>query len=789
MSLGHLCLILLVDLIVAPINLAVDRTTLLLHAVLILWDHRMEVVQDQAREMLVHLIHELVLSKLHEDRNHSQMQSVEDFITLIRRRDSRVIWTYEDNNGRGSDFALVEPMTFVIREVVRIFSMTYPGMEEAWGRVTMNWATLCPVRHLACRSLQIYRCLVKPLDARVIADLLSRLAASIGDETVITQTYSMDLLRTLRTVIPSITPEHRQLTAPLFWTTWTCLGSVNELEYMEGMEMLQVLLGVVDLADTEDLKALNDNKPLVVDLSSDSLISLVMQGCRSALAMVKCLSMLRQLVKFPSTPLVGNGEGLHFTLLAHLPILCHSFQEDRRAQGVLESAHVLISAAETQQYDLVVKTLKAYITLEIKDSRDLMIRMVEALGFYFFPKMEVASLTFLMGLLTNSHHWFKLEVLLMLEILLANMDLHKHNIFDHGADMVSPLLRLLQTDLAIPALKVLDHFTSIPGTNLNLHQLEMSMTNATSSQDRKRYEKTQSLYGIPESSGWSIPMPAIRRESLRRDMLAIHDAFAGDVPNGASGLPSPGIEFYKEDRLFGSYFPERTITMTSEEAHLAETNVSELVHKLGALDDFFDEDDDTDATEAGGSPYQPPHLHHNHGHGHGHGHSHSGYVRHGAYDSFSNSNSSAQSSFRLNSSFGSARRPRDPIVMSPSAFSASPHLLATRPDLQPRSMTSPPTSTNRAPSQHSSGGTLHEETSEVFSEDDATSGGRPSTSDGSFVLESARHRHRMGFGSGVRSGFKRLTTRSERHRVRMEKEREESPEVPKVPEMYRAGAR
>jgi len=744
----------------------------------------MEVVQDQAREMLVHLIHELVLSKLHEDHNHSQMQSVEDFITLIRHRDSRVIWTYEDNNGRGSDFALVEPMTFVIKEVVRIFSMTYPGMEEAWGRVTMNWATLCPVRHLACRSLQIYRCLVKPLDARIIAGLLSRLGASVGDDTVITQTYTMDLLRTLRTIIPSITAEHRQLIAPMFWTIWTCLGSINELEFMEALEMLQGLLGVVNLADAEDIKTLNDNKPVEIDISSDSLTSLVMQGCRSALAMDKCLLILRQLVKIPSTPLVGNGEGFHFTILAHLPLLCHSFQDDRRVPPVLESAHVLISAAETQQYDLVAKTLGAYLSREIKDSRELLVRTLEALGFYFFPKLEVASLKFLMGLLTNSQHWFKSEILQMLEILLANMDLHKHKIVDQGADLVSPLLRLLQTDLAIPALKILDHFTSIPGTKLNLHQLEMSMTTASSSQDRKLYEKTQSLYGIPELSGWSIPMPAARRESLRRDMLAIHDAFAGNVPNGASGLPSPGIEFYKEDRLFGSYFPERTITMTSSEAHLAETNVSELVDKLGALDDFFDEDDDTDATEAGGSPYHPPHLHHNRGHSH---HSHSGYIRHGAYDSFSNS--SAQSSFRLNSSFGSARRPRDPVVMSPSAFSASPHLLGSRPDLQPRSMTSPPTSNNRGPGHHSSGGTLHEETSEVFSEDDATSGGRPSTSDGSFVLESGRQRYKGGFGQGVRSGFKRLTTRGERHRQRMEKEREESPEVPKVPEMYRAGAR
>src|SRR5690606_16999747 len=63
-SLGQLSLILLVDLMVSPVHLTPDDLPVLLQVVTILWDHYTPLVQEQAREMLVHLIHELVISQL-----------------------------------------------------------------------------------------------------------------------------------------------------------------------------------------------------------------------------------------------------------------------------------------------------------------------------------------------------------------------------------------------------------------------------------------------------------------------------------------------------------------------------------------------------------------------------------------------------------------------------------------------------------------------------------------------------------------------------------------------------
>lgn len=774
----------------------------------------MEVVRDQAREMLLHLVHQLVVLKMNDDLTLGQSKLIEDFIELIRHQDSKVIWKYEDNNGRSSDFELVEPMTFVIKEVVSIFSIPYPGIETAWGRVTMNWATICPVRHLACRSLQIYRCLLQPLDATVVSGLLSRLGISLGDETVITQTYSMDILRTLRTIVMSLDGESLTLLPPLFWTTWTCLGSTNEAEFMEALEMLDVMLEKKFLDDPATVTALDESKPANVDWAADSLITLVTQGARSATTMGKCLTVLNKLIHMPfRSQFVGHTKGFLLTILAHLPHMAHFLQDERAGKHII-AANILADVATHNSYDTISKIFTDFATYNITESQDLLTQSIEALRFYFFPGLEVTALKFLVGLLNNSQTWFKAEVLQMLEIVLAPMDLHKQEIVEHGVDLLAPLLRLLNTELAGPALKILDHFTEIPGTKLHQQQLRMSMTTATSSQERRRFERTESLYGIPESSGWSIPKPAVRRESLRRDMLAIHDAFMGDATIGNNGLPTPGIVFYKEDRLYGSYFPEQSTAMSSVEVHLAETNVGELVDKLEALDDFFEE---SDATETGSQYYShSPHFHFNH-------QKPAGYIRHGPYDSFSSvlGASSAQSSFTsttstrapnysFNNSYNSNNSLRiphlaEPIAMSPSAFNppsshsqshSQAHALAhlhIRPELQPRTLSSPgPQQTHfhhRTPPKVRSSG-------DEASEDEVLS----STSNGSAIEQKMRF-SKGSFNRGFRTGFRRLTGGTDGksgHAARVggsmsagasgrmrSYERDGSPEVPKVPEKWR----
>src|SRR5947209_15680245 len=147
---------------VAPVALPTDSAIKLIHAVLILWDHYTISVQEQAREMLVHLIHELVTSKIGDSALAANNNKIECLVDAIRRNDSSVVWSYEDNNGKEDDDGgsrVPASMMTLSREVVSLFSMAYQNFNDLWAKEALSWASTCPVRHLACRSFQVFRCI------------------------------------------------------------------------------------------------------------------------------------------------------------------------------------------------------------------------------------------------------------------------------------------------------------------------------------------------------------------------------------------------------------------------------------------------------------------------------------------------------------------------------------------------------------------------------------------------------------------------------------------------------
>ena len=220
---GQLSLILLVDLMVAPVKLAPAKVPLLLQVCIILWDHYTVLVQEQAREMLIHLLHELVISKVDEKGKSPSRDTIEKFVECIRQQDSTVVWTYQDYNGKDDedDGNRVPPsMTFVTAELINFFNLTYPDIHEQWAKMALSWATSCSVRHLACRSFQVFRCILSSLDQPILADMLARLSNTIADDAEEVQTFSMEILTTLKTIIAALEPVDLLKYPQLCWATW-----------------------------------------------------------------------------------------------------------------------------------------------------------------------------------------------------------------------------------------------------------------------------------------------------------------------------------------------------------------------------------------------------------------------------------------------------------------------------------------------------------------------------------------------------------------------------------------
>ncbi|KAJ4158196.1 uncharacterized protein LMH87_008731 [Akanthomyces muscarius] len=591
-SLGQLSLILLVDLMVAPVNLIPENIPSLLHVVTVLWDHYTPLVQEQAREMLVHLIHELVLSRMDENPHDTRKQTIEELIDLVRGHDRAVVWSYEDSNGKvdEQDNKVPPSMEYLTAEVLQTFEPAYPGIKEQWGRLSLTWATSCPVRHLACRSFQIFRCVLTSLDQYMLGDMLARLSNTIADEDPEIQSFSMEILTTLKTLIVKLESD-KLLTFPqLFWTTCACLESINEREFREAVDMLSELVGKVDLRSASVRRLIADGQPPRWDGTYDGLQPLLHKGLRSAVCWQPTLDIMEQLVKLPNDPLIGDDQRLFFTLLANFPRFLNDLdQRSLPADDVLQSAHVLLAEADRQGLEGIALTLDDYVNGNIHSGGDLLTILFGALKEYYLPQLDFKMITFLLGLLTNSITWVKVHTMRILCVAIPEVDMRNPELAGHGSDLISPLLRLLQTDLCMNALEVLDNIMTVSGSHMDKHHLRMSMTRATSKIIRKEYERTQSLFGIPEASGWAIPVPAKKTEATRANIHAAFYMCQSAEGSSTEATPTAEVEFHNDDFAYG-YFNshERSATMLSDDGR-ADTLVGDLVTKLDSLDDFFDE--------------------------------------------------------------------------------------------------------------------------------------------------------------------------------------------------------
>ncbi|KAI1398886.1 cell morphogenesis N-terminal-domain-containing protein [Hypoxylon fuscum] len=775
-SLGQLSLILLVDLMVSPVQLNAENLTVLLQVVTVLWDHYTPLVQEQAREMLVHLIHELVVSKMDDATSSETKKSVEDVVDAIRRHDRAVVWSYEESNGKvdGRDNKVPPSMEYLTAEVVKTFEVTFPGIKEQWSRLSLTWATSCPVRHLACRSFQIFRCILTSLDQLMLGDMLARLSNTIADEDTEIQTFSMEILTTLKTLISKLDLERLVSFPQLFWTMCACLDSINEVEFLEATEMLEEFLEKLDFHSPSIRGALMDGQPPRWEGSFEGVQPLLYKGLRSSTCLQPTLKILHKLVQLPSCSLVGDDNRLFFSVIANFPRFLQAMEYDAIDNETLEIAKILFAVAEAQGMSSICAALGAFINSRCRSSKDFMVQLLAALRESFLPQLDFKMLTMLLGFLTNSIPSVKIMTMRLLCVVIPEIEMRKPEIAGHGSDLISPLFRLLQTEYCMEALDVLDNIMTMSGTPMDKHYVRMSMTSAAS-KDRKDYETTQSLFGIPEESGWSIPIPAKKTEITRAN---IHAAFYMCQANPENGIntdptPTPEVEFHADDYRYGYFeMPDRTETMMSDDVQ-GEGQMADLVTKLDSLDDFFDDMSQTSPSEGRSSRT----------------------VTEFAPESF-------ESGARLyddvlpilhqastNTSFQNGFVDRMPMpkeaktnAMNPGAFNIS---TTSRPGLHSRSVTSPSAPASWTQPQLSELTSDDELTEDVFSDgdDDRPPNGAPESS---FFLENMI----KPIAQTTRTHMRRLTGGGRSRDAERQRElfraraQQVSPQVPKVPHSF-----
>ena len=771
---------------VAPVKLAKESVPLLLQVCIVLWDHYTGVVQDHAREMLVHLIHELVISKIGEENTTPTKAKIEDFVESIRQSKSAVVWSYHEGGAKDIEIEgnrVPAAMTHVTDEVINIFSLAYPNIHEQWAKTTLTWATACSVRHLACRSFQIFRCILSSLDKTMLIDMLARLSNTIADESPEVQTFSMEILTTLKTIIAAIVPADQLKYPQLFWVTCACLNTVNEGEFIETLAMLETLLGKVDLSDPAVIKILSDAKPEKWEGPFEGILSLIYKGLRSEISLDKTLAIIRKAMPLPDSELLGDRTRLLYGVLAHLPCFLHTFDGESTIENLssYEAASTLATFAEAEGYEVIFKVLMKFADMRYPSGQELLTSLISAIRQSFFPALEFKGLVFLMGLLTNRLPWYKLKTMQILCAILPDINMRHPDFASHGPDLISPLLRLLQTEYCPQALQVMDHVMTVAATPMDKHHLRMSMASYGSRTIRKEYERTQSLYGIPEETGWSIPAPAVKANTTRVNVHAVFYTFASENREATEPVPTPEIEFDSEEFHNYSYFPAGSINhITSEDAsvdHALDNDASlgDLMSKLDSLDDFFEDSILSDNKYRSG--YSDVTI--------------TGYgsdLDDGAqlYDEQTapilQRSLAGDAGNILHNSFTEDRdSPRDAAAMTPGPFgiglmSASQE----RPTLHSRSITSLSNNFHRANGVDMS---TDDEVDEIFSDDERSSGnnGLPSLEN---MIRRSKTTTRKMMGSALGRAYRQGDLLRGQSRARSKSQAPHSPEVPKVPIEY-----
>ncbi|KAJ3277865.1 Cell morphogenesis protein PAG1 [Borealophlyctis nickersoniae] len=562
-SKGQLACVLLVDLAIEVGTALHEHLPLLLHIIFVQLDHFITLICEQNRLLLINLIQSLVPRDVAGDR----IDAVHAALSL---KEGKRLWPYEDVTYKNRGIESPKQLGALVLEVLDLFSIVDPDLAQNWGETALTWGTACPVRHVACRSLQIFRTLMPAFSQRMLGDLLHRLASTVADPTEEIQGFALEIIATLDEMVESLDSHRLVLFPQLFWAAVACIHSPHELEYLEGVQLLEKILAKLDLNDASRRNILLINLPTRWKGHFGGMQPLLLRGLVSSNAERACLKVLNMLVPLENDALVDPSPArILFGVLANFPRLLQGFEPDPQAEGgkeagvtiesCLEVAGELSAAAERKGCPGLARLLASYSKRRFRTKDDFLKQFVFLIRDKWFPAYEAATLQFLMGLLGNTIPFCRRRTLMALKVLLPVLAAERSMggaaatpapVLDE--DMLAPLVALLQTDFADEALAVLDEAMAgvITAGETNYHFLIFG----GKSIHKIARETGDSLGGEEgrdgEDTGWRVRDQAGMAKVTRYNMGGVASTCGGGhdfLSGGRKGASNGGFGMSRDD--------------------------------------------------------------------------------------------------------------------------------------------------------------------------------------------------------------------------------------------------
>lgn len=540
---GQVALLFVGELTYDKTPLLVNKLPLLLHAIFMQVDSMSAFTQEQVMCMFEQLMRSL--------SSESGQNSLSTLVERLFDKGTSIFWTQDEADFDASQTPRV--MRNTVLDTLVLIKHHVENVNEQWGNVALYWATSNPVRHMACRSFQMFRILLPEVNYSMLADMLGRLSNTISDSTRIdNQSFALEILYTMKAIVRNIDQggsegAKRELLGHVFWMNVACLSTVNEAEFGQAVDLMQILLERLDLDSSETVALLKAQCPDGWEGEIGGLQNLVMRGLRSAALSDDSFNLLARMAKISNDRLIdGHDSRVGYLFMISLPWFLQATDEPGSSEEMMITALAedIARLASTNGKADIERVATSIAKKRFRTKDDLIRQAVgSCVRAGFLPNHATGMALTLLTLTFNARTWLRKQTLQVLKIFFQSVDTRRQEFHELGPELLMPLLRLLSTDLSMEALEVLEEkILASTSSNQqrrgpNAHQiLRMSLqwhhnSNAfpmrrdigQTGPDRRRFgiaarhgqmhsdadsshgtHESNSLFGLPEESGWSV---------------------------------------------------------------------------------------------------------------------------------------------------------------------------------------------------------------------------------------------------------------------------------------------
>lgn len=338
----------------------------------------------------------------------------------------------------------------------------------------------------------------------------------------------------------------------LFWSSVASLTTIHENEFIEVLSALSKFISKIDFNSPDTVNCLSATFPPKWEGKFEGLQKIIMIGLRSSNSYEPTLKLMGKLNQLENSQIIGDGKHrVLLTLLANMPRFLHAHTTKRFAEDIITAGNYLGEMADKNEIIGLSRIIESLIKRRFRNKEDFMSQIVNVLKRHFFPQYAAETLVFLLGLLFNKISWIKIEIMDLLKHIFRVVDLSSDEFIGLGADLIAPLLRLLLTEYVDQALEVLDEAASISASPFDKHYLMMSAGDSTM---RKDYDKIVTLFGIPDESGWSVPMPSVSTAITRNNIHSVYSTCVKSVEENEESTEEPKGELQANDTELANGF-------------------------------------------------------------------------------------------------------------------------------------------------------------------------------------------------------------------------------------------